>query len=75
MSDALITRRAWLLAALPAGPVRTQDVERLLADSPFSCHRNTARKDLRGLCRAGLLAAQDDGGRRTYTRTTLERAA
>lgn len=63
------TRSAWLLAALPDRPVCTQDAERLLATSPFSCHRNSARKSLRTLTRAGLLTARDANGRRTYERT------
>lgn len=64
----LITRRGWLLAALPAGPVSTHDAERLLATSPFSCHRNSARKALRSLVRDGSLVARDEAGRRTYER-------
>ncbi|MFJ8345116.1 hypothetical protein ACIQ9J_01815 [Streptomyces sp. NPDC094153] len=64
-----ITRRAYLLAAIRAAgrPVRTGDAERLLAASPWSCHRNTARKDLRGLARAGHLAViVDVDDRHTY---------
>lgn len=69
MSD-LITSRTFLLGAIRAadGPVRTSDAERMLADSTWSCHRNTARKRLRGLTRAGFLAvATDSEGRQVYT--------
>jgi hypothetical protein len=62
------TRTAYLYAALAAapGPVTTHDAEQLLATSPFSCHRNSARKSLRTLTRDGLLTARDENGRRTY---------
>jgi hypothetical protein len=63
------TRTTYLLAALQAqpGPVTTADAEQLLAASPFSCHRNSARKSLRSLVRTGELTAVDRAGRRTYT--------
>lgn len=63
------TRTNYLLTALQAqpGPVTTADAEQLLATSPFSCHRNSARKSLRSLVRTGALTATDDNGRRTYT--------
>lgn len=66
------TRRGYLLAALQAAgrPVRTSDVERLLAESPWSCHRNTARKDLRALTRRGaLLRETASDGRHVYHST------
>ncbi|MGW2582981.1 hypothetical protein ACWCYZ_16870 [Streptomyces virginiae] len=64
-----MTRREWLLAALQQTdhPVTTHEAEQLLAQSPWpSSGRNTARKDLRGLARRGLLAAVDADGRRAY---------
>lgn len=64
-----LTSRAFLLDAIRAAgqPVRTSDAERILAASPWSCHRNTARKALRGLSRSGLLTiATDEDGRRVY---------
>ncbi|NUS79124.1 MAG: hypothetical protein HOV70_23390 [Streptomyces sp.] len=63
------TRRTYLLAAIAADgrPVTTQLAEQLMADSPWpTARRNTTRKDLRGLARAGLLTACDTAGRRTY---------
>ncbi|MGW1939012.1 hypothetical protein [Streptomyces goshikiensis] len=69
-----MTRREWLLAAIQRepGPVTTHRAEELLAASPFSCHRNSARKSLRALARDGELVAVDDSGRRTYRRTPAE---
>lgn len=68
-----ITRRAWLLVAIQGepGPISTGRAEHLLAATGWSCHRNTARKDLRALTRRGVLRAVDAGGRRTYTPTTI----
>ncbi|MEU8537101.1 hypothetical protein [Streptomyces parvulus] len=69
----LVTRRGYLLAAITADgrPVTTALAEQLMADSPWaSTGRNTARKDLRGLAKAGLLTACDTAGRRTYQLTT-----
>lgn len=65
------TRTAYLLAALRAehAPVTTHRAEELLAASPYSAHRNSARKSLRSLTRRGLLVATDHAGRRTYTPT------
>ncbi|MER7815589.1 hypothetical protein [Streptomyces sp. NPDC096153] len=64
-----ITRTDWLYAELPDKPVTTHDAEQLLAASPFSCHRNSARRSLRTLTRAGLLVCKKDAaGRRKYTR-------
>lgn len=66
----LLTSSAFLLDAIRAvgGPVRTGDAERILSDSSWSCHRNTARKRLRALTRSGLLVADvDANGRRVYT--------
>lgn len=67
-----LTTRAYLLGAIRAAgqPVRTADAERILAASPLSCHRNTARKRLRGLTRAGLLTVTtDEAGRYVYSPT------
>ncbi|MET9138849.1 hypothetical protein [Streptomyces parvulus] len=68
MAD-LLTRREYLLAAVQehGRPVTTSLAEQLMADSPWpTARRNTTRKDLRGLARAGLLTATDAAGRRTY---------
>ncbi|MGW2937629.1 hypothetical protein ACWDA7_38790 [Streptomyces sp. NPDC001156] len=74
MSAELNTRRSWLLKALTAAgqPVRTGDAERLMAESPWpTTGRNTTRKDLRGLARAGLLTKSTDAqGRTSYDPTT-----
>ncbi|WP_439947256.1 hypothetical protein [Streptomyces sp. BBFR109] len=54
----LITRRQYLLDAIRADgqPVTTQRAAQLMDGSPWpTTGRNTARKDLRGLARAGLL--------------------
>ncbi|MFH8797087.1 hypothetical protein [Streptomyces sp. NPDC017941] len=66
-----ITRRAWLLVAIQGepGPISTGRAEQLLAATGWSCHRNTARKDLRSLAARGLLRPVDADGRRTYTPT------
>lgn len=72
MAD-LLTRRQYLYAAIQADghPITTARAARLMADSPWpTTGRNTTRKDLRGLHRAGLLAATDTDGRRTYHATT-----
>ncbi|MBP2583353.1 hypothetical protein J3A78_003831 [Streptomyces sp. PvR006] len=65
----ITTRTGYLLAAIQteAGPITTHRAEELLATSPFSHHRNSARKSLRTLTRTGQLIAHDDGGRRTYS--------
>lgn len=68
-----ISRREYLLAAIRADgqPVTSQRAALLLAASPWpTTGRNTARKDLRGLARAGLLAAETVDNRRTYRPTT-----
>lgn len=67
-----ITRRAWLLVAIQGepGPISTGRAEQLLATTPWSCHRNTARKDLRALAARGALRPVDTNGRRTYTPMT-----
>jgi len=45
----------------------------MLAASPWSCHRNTARKRLRTLTAAGHLAVEADAeGRRVYRLTDIE---
>lgn len=72
MADVL-TRRQYLLDAIRADgrPVTSQRAALLLAGSPWpTAGRNTARKDLRGLARAGLLAAETSGNRRIYRPTT-----
>ncbi|MFF0512477.1 hypothetical protein [Streptomyces sp. NPDC004250] len=69
----LPTRRDYLLAAITADgrPVTTALAEQLMADSPWpTARRNTTRKDLRSLAKAGLLTATDAAGRRTYQLTT-----
>ncbi|MGX1116348.1 Fe2+ or Zn2+ uptake regulation protein [Streptomyces ambofaciens] len=75
MAD-LTTRREYLLAAVQqhGRPVTTGLAEQLLADSPWpTARRNTTRKTLRGLARAGRLAVgQDPEGRTTYHPTTGE---
>ncbi|MFE1903848.1 hypothetical protein ACFW96_09270 [Streptomyces gardneri] len=67
------TRTGYLLAAIQdePGPVTTHRAEEILAASPYSHHRNSARRSLRSLTRAGHLTATDDHGRRTYTPTGL----
>lgn len=64
----ITTRRTRLLAAIHGHgrPLTTQLAAQLLADAWPSYGRNTARKDLRGLARAGLLTAVDIEGRRVY---------
>lgn len=73
MAD-LTTRREYLYAAVQqhGRPVTTGLAEQLLADSPWpTARRNTTRKTLRGLARAGLLAVgQDPEGRTTYHLTS-----
>lgn len=72
------TRRTFLLAAVQdaPGPVTTQWAENVLAASPYSCHRNSARKTLRALAAQGELVALEDHGRRTYARPpAAERSA
>ncbi|MFF8656763.1 hypothetical protein [Streptomyces huasconensis] len=66
-----ITRRDWLLAAIQRepGPITTGRAEQLLATTSWSCHRNTARKDLRALTRRGALRPVDTDGRRAYQTT------
>jgi Fe2+ or Zn2+ uptake regulation protein len=67
------TRRQYLLAAITAHgrPVTTQLAEQLLTGTWPTYGRNTARKDLRGLARAGLLlATAASDGRTTYHLTT-----
>jgi len=69
------TTTAFLLAAIRAagGPVHTSDAERMLAASPWSCHRNTARKKLRTLTTAGhLVVATDAEGRHVYRLNDIE---
>lgn len=63
-----ITRRAQLLAAIRrhGRPVTNELAQQLLAGTWTPYGRNTARKDLRGLARAGHLTAADVQGRRIY---------
>ncbi|MFF5977149.1 hypothetical protein ACFY7C_37255 [Streptomyces sp. NPDC012769] len=65
------TRTGYLLAAIQdeQQPVTTHRAEEILAASPYSAHRNSARKSLRTLTRRGLLATTNHDGRRTYTPT------
>lgn len=72
-----MTRREWLLAAIAAepGPVTTHRAEEILAASPFSHHRNSARKSLRSLVADGALVPVDLDGRRAYERAVSERSA
>ncbi|MET8475383.1 hypothetical protein ABZY90_19795 [Streptomyces sp. NPDC006422] len=72
MPDSL-TRRGYLYAAIRAAgrPVTAAHAVALMHGSPWpTTGRNTTRKDLRGLARAGLLVADDTGGRRTYSLNT-----
>lgn len=73
MAD-LLTRREYLYAAVQqhGRPVTTGLAEQLLADSPWpTARRNTTRKTLRSLARAGrLVVGQDPEGRTTYHLTT-----
>ncbi|MFG2372611.1 hypothetical protein ACGFY9_14170 [Streptomyces sp. NPDC048504] len=68
------TRRRLLLAAIHdhGRPLTTQLAAQMLAGTWESYGRNTARKDLRGLTRAGLLTAVDIDGRRVYHPTIRE---
>ncbi|MFC8862698.1 hypothetical protein [[Kitasatospora] papulosa] len=74
---AALPRRAWLARKIAGSPGvwTTHRAEHALAASPFSCHRNTARKDLRALAARGVLVAVDIDGRRTYLPATTERSA
>lgn len=71
-------RCEWLLAAIQrAGePAAADDAVRLLADSPWpTTGRNTARKTLRVLARAGhLTAVANAAGRRRYHPTSTKDA-
>jgi DNA-binding transcriptional MerR regulator len=70
-----IYRRAHLLAVIrrTTGTWNTQRAERVLANSSWGCHRNTARKDLRALAARGLLTAHTTAeGRRVYTAADVE---
>ncbi|MFI8104745.1 hypothetical protein [Streptomyces sp. NPDC086023] len=72
------TRRAWLLDRIEHsdGPYTTHWAETELSASPFSCHRNSARKTLRSLVADGALVPIETGGRRAYLPTTnSERSA
>jgi hypothetical protein len=68
-----LSRRAYLLAAIRqhGRPVTTQVAEHLMANSPWpTAGRNTTRKDLRGLARAGHLVPDINAeGRRQYDTT------
>ncbi|MCM2394410.1 hypothetical protein [Streptomyces albipurpureus] len=70
MSELLtrFTRRGYLLTRIQeAGGIwTTQRASTVLAHSPWGHHRNTVRKDLRALARAGRVVAKDSNGRRTY---------
>ncbi|MEV8353146.1 hypothetical protein ACFVTT_23490 [Streptomyces niveus] len=63
------TRRGYLAAAIHAAghPITTEQAVQLLDGSPWATGRNTVRKQLGGLARAGVLVATDVAGRRTYT--------
>lgn len=65
-----IYRRAHLLAVIrrTTGTWSTQRAERVLANSAWGCHRNTARKDLRGL----LVSDTNAEGRRVYSAAAFE---
>ncbi|MFJ4009422.1 hypothetical protein [Streptomyces sp. NPDC090026] len=62
------TRTAYLLAAIRDhhGPITTKQAQQILATSPFSSHRNSARKALRTLTRTGHLTTDDSTSHRTY---------
>ncbi|MET7458076.1 hypothetical protein ABZT03_40785 [Streptomyces sp. NPDC005574] len=66
------TRRTHLLAAIQAHgrPVSTQLAEQLLAGTEWAAGRNTVRKGLRGLARAGDLIPVDTGQGRLYRLTS-----
>lgn len=69
----LTTRRRYLYAAIQAhgSPITSAHAVALMHGSPWpTAGRNTLRKDLRSLTRAGLLTADDSSGRRTYTLNT-----
>ncbi|WP_432164916.1 hypothetical protein [Streptomyces sp. bgisy031] len=71
----ITTRRGYLYAALVADgrPTTVAGATALMDDSVWgTAGRNTTRKDLRGLTRAGLLSATDVNGRRTYALMTGE---
>ncbi len=66
MSDT--TRRAYLHTVLQTAghPVTTETAVQLLDGSPYAAGRNTVRKSLRGLARAGHLTITAANGRTTY---------
>lgn len=68
-----MSRREFLLTAIqatePGAVWTTRRAARVLAGSPWGCHPNTARKDLRAFVRRGFLIADDTGPRRTYIRS------
>lgn len=71
----LVTRRAYLLAVVRAEgrPVTTAQAEQLLDGSPLPpAGRNTVRKALRGLARAGHLTPIQLDGRRAYDTTSTQ---
>jgi Fe2+ or Zn2+ uptake regulation protein len=66
MSDT--TRRAYLHTVLQTAghPVTTETAVQLLDGRPYAAGRNTVRKQLRGLARAGHLTITAVDGRTTY---------
>lgn len=71
------TRREWLETRIAEseGPYTTHWAEDELAASPFSHHRNSARKTLRSIARDGALVPVEVEGRTAYVRPETERAA
>ncbi|MEV8396332.1 hypothetical protein [Streptomyces niveus] len=62
------TRRSYLAAAIHAAghPVTTEQAVQLLDGSPWATGRNTIRKQLGGLAKAGVLTSKTVKGRRVY---------
>ncbi|MDX2707309.1 hypothetical protein PV350_31305 [Streptomyces sp. PA03-6a] len=70
------TRRTVLAHAIraEAGPWTATRAMGINAAAGFSGHRNTARKDLRALVRAGVLVPIAGAGNRTYARPEVNAA-
>ncbi|MFD8075860.1 hypothetical protein ACFV3E_24790 [Streptomyces sp. NPDC059718] len=68
------TRRTVLADAIrsQAGPWTSTRAMGINAAAGFSGHRNTARKDLRAMVRAGVLVPATAVGNRAYTRPEVD---